>query len=761
MKITVAETAGFCFGVNRAVKLVYSLIESGKKVCTLGPIIHNPQMVDQLAARGALTVNTPSEVPEGYTVVIRSHGVARRVKDELVERNIEIADATCPFVAKIQQIAQNESRKGRLVFIAGDEEHPEVLGIRGHCLGRSIVFKDENELDQWACDHPGYGEKAISMVAQTTFSINEWDKCVNKAKKVYTNAVIFDTICNATVKRQKEADILSKQSDLMLIVGGRQSSNTAKLRDVCAQHCQTVLIEKADELNIDYLRKAHNIGVTAGASTPASIIKEVLLNMSEILNNEAEINPEVTEPIAEATEPAVEPVAEEFTEPVAEEAAEPVVQKTFDEMTFEEALEASLQNLNTGEKVHGVVVGIAPNEVQVDVGRKQAGYIPAVELSGDPNARVEDLVKIGDEMDLLIMRTNDQEGTIMLSKRRLDAVKGWEDIIAASEDDSIMTGVVTDIIKGGVLAVTKGVRVFIPASQATANRNDNLEDLKGKEVSFRIIEVNRGRRRAVGSIRAVTRELRKAQEDAFWADVQKDKTYTGTVKSLTSYGAFVDIGGVDGMIHVSELSWRKIKHPSDVVAIGDMVDVFIKEIDAEKRRISLGYKKQDENPWELLRKDYPVGTAATVKVVGMTQFGAFAQIIPGIDGLIHISQIADRRINKPQDVLSVGDEVLAKITEIDFDKHRISLSIRALINEGIVEAPADKETEETAADEPAAGEEVSVTEEPPVVVAETEVTVETAVPAQEEAVPAEAPPEDTTPAEAPADETPAEDVPAE
>ena len=395
--------------------------------------------------------------------------------------------------------------------------------------------------------------------------------------------------------------------------------------------------------------------------------------MSEILNTE------------------VNPTATEETAP----------QKSFDEMTFEEALEASLQNLNTGEKVHGVVVGIAPNEVQVDVGRKQAGYIPAAELSNDPNARPEDLVKIGDEMDLLIMRTNDQEGTIMLSKRRLDAIKGWDDIVAAHENETVLDGVVTEIIKGGVLAVAKGVRVFIPASQATLNRNEPLEDLKGKNVQFRIIEVNKGRRRAVGSIRSVLREARKAQEEAFWTTAEVGKVYTGTVKSLTSYGAFVDIGGVDGMIHISELSWQRIKTPAEVVSVGDVVEVYIKDIDVEKKRISLGYKKAEDNPWEILKNQYPVGTVADVKIVGMTQFGAFAQIIPGIDGLIHISQIADRRINKPQDVLEVGQVVKAKITDIDFEKKRISLSIRALIEEEAAakEAEAAEETEEAPAAE--------------------------------------------------------------
>lgn len=361
------------------------------------------------------------------------------------------------------------------------------------------------------------------------------------------------------------------------------------------------------------------------------------------------------------------------------------------EGNFEEMLEESLKSLNTDEKVHGVVVGITPTEVYVDVGRKQAGFISASELSADPNVKPEDIVKIGDELDLLIMRTNDQEGTIMLSKKRLDAAKGWETVVAAEENQDVLTGVVTEVIKGGVIAVTNGVRVFIPASQATASRGDSLEDLLKKEVKFRIIEVNRGRRRAVGSIRSVLKDERKKQAEKFWETAEEGKEYTGVVKSLTSYGAFVDLGGIDGMIHISELSWGRIKHPSEVVNVGDTVTVYIKGLDQEKGKISLGYKRAEDNPWEILKRDYPVGTVADVTIVGMTAFGAFARIIPGIDGLIHISQIADHRIEKPQDVLKIGDVVKAKITEIDFDKKRVSLSIRALLE-------SEAEAEETPAE---------------------------------------------------------------
>ena len=636
--------------------MVNGLLGKGKKVCTLGPIIHNPQTLAQLEARGVKIVESPDEVPSDATIVIRSHGVPNTVQDAILERKIDCVDATCPFVAKIHKIVSNAASRGRTVLIAGDCSHPEVQGIKGHCSGNCYVFKNAEELRNILQNIPHDNKNAPCVVAQTTFSVSEWENCLKIIKRVYTNATIFDTICNATAMRQSEAASLSRCCDAMIVIGGRQSSNTAKLRDVCGKNCNTYLIETADELPLAALKGAECIGITAGASTPASIIKEVLDTMSEI-NEGAGQN--LTENNAEGN--------------------------------FEEMLEESLKNLNTDEKVHGVVVGITPSEVYVDVGRKQAGFIPAAELSADPNARPEDLVKVGDEMDLLIMRTNDQEGTIMLSKKRLDAAKGWETVSAAEESQEILTGVVTEVIKGGLIAVSNGVRVFIPASQATASRGDSLDELLKKEVKFRIIEVNRSRRRAVGSIRSVLKDERKVLADKFWETAEEGKEYDGVVKSLTAYGAFVDLGGIDGMIHISELSWGRIKHPSEVVNVGDTVHVYIKGLDREKGKISLGYKRAEDNPWEILKRDYPVGTVADVTIVGMTAFGAFARVIPGIDGLIHISQIADHRIEKPQDVLKINDVVKAKITDIDFDKKRVSLSIRALLE------PAEQ-TEETPAE---------------------------------------------------------------
>ena len=381
---------------------------------------------------------------------------------------------------------------------------------------------------------------------------------------------------------------------------------------------------------------------------------------------------------------------------------------TADEMDFSAALEASLSNMSTDQKVKGVVMGITPTEIQVDIGRKHAGFVPMDEYSADPNADAAKELKVGDEIDLIIMKTNDAEGTVMLSKKRFDAQKAWVDIIDAEEDGRILEGTVTEVIKGGVLVVSNGVRVFIPASLATERRDEPLEELLKKTVKFRIIEVNKQRRRAVGSIRSVLKDEKKEAAEAFWAQAEVGQKYTGVVKSMTNYGAFVDIGGVDGMVHISEMSWKRIKNPSEVFSIGQEVDVYIKALDAENRKISLGYRKDEDNPWEILRKNYPEGTVIEAEIVGMTTFGAFARVIPGIDGLIHISQIADRHISKPQDVLKVGEKVTCKITAIDFDKKRVSLSIRALIekdeDEAAEDAPAEAEAQEAPAAEEAAEE---------------------------------------------------------
>ena len=689
MEIRLAKTAGFCFGVNRAVELTYGLLAEGHKVATLGPLIHNPQAVEDMRRKGAQVVDTVQDVPAGCEVVIRSHGVPRSVYDELEANGIPYHDATCPFVQKIQRIAAEAEKEGAVLLVAGDKTHPEVQGIVGHTRGEVFVFADLAELEAW--NGPSDPQKPLFAVAQTTFQVTKWKESSEFLKKAYTNARIFDTICNATQDRQKEASELSQRVDMMIIIGGSQSSNTAKLKGVCEKNCQTYLVERAaDVKNIDF-SACDVVGVTAGASTPACIIKEVLCNMSEILNEQSK---ELEEGAVERKTDVAEAAAGELEESAASaQPAEEVPSEEADEQDFSKALEESLNSMNNDQKVTGIVMGFSPTEIQVDIGRKHAGYVPMDEYSADPAADPKKELKIGDEIGLIIMKTNDAEGTVMLSKRRYDAMQAWRDIADAAETDKVFEGVVTDVVKGGVIAVTDGVRVFIPGSLATASRSESLDSLLRKNVKFRIIEVNNYKRRAVGSIRAVLKEERKAAEEAFWAQAEVGQKYTGTVKSLTNYGAFVDIGGVDGMVHISELSWKRIKHPSDVLKVGDVIDVYIKALDPEKKKISLGYRKDEDNPWEILRKNYPEGTVIDAEIVSLTDFGAFARVIPGIDGLIHISQIADRRIEKPSDVLKVGDKVQAKIIGIDFDKKRVSLSIRALL-----EPAAEDEAEETEAE---------------------------------------------------------------
>lgn len=657
-EIILAKTAGFCFGVDRAVKTVTGLLDSGKRVATLGPIIHNPQLVSELESRGTRIVSSPSEIEDGETLVIRSHGVPRAVTEEAERLKVDYIDATCPFVAKIHKIVADAGENGRTVLIAGDPEHKEVVGIVGHCKGANFVFEDENALENFVKNGTLKDDTPVTAVSQTTFNLDLWKKCQKTLKKVYTNAIIFDTICNATAKRQEEAWELARKCDVMIVIGGRHSSNTRKLAQVCSGVCKrTVLLETADELTAGDIAGACRIGVVAGASTPSGIIKEVLKTMDEMQT----INPEVKETIN-------------------------------DEMTFEEMLNATESNSNTDQKVKGTVLAVSPTEIQVDIGRKHTGYVTAAEFSSDPNVKLTDAVKVGDVLDLIIMRTNDQEGTVSLSKRRFDAIAGWDKILAAKDSGDIISGTVSDVVKGGIVVFYEGTRVFIPASQATLSRGDSLDALKGKEIRFRIIEIG-PRHRVIGSARAVLKEERSAAEEQFWSNVAVGDRFTGTVKSITGYGAFVDLGAVDGMVHISELSWERIKHPSEVVNVGDTVDVYVKAVDLEKHKISLGYKKADENPWEILRNKYAVGDVVKVKIVSMTAYGAFAKIIPGIDGLIHISQIADRRIEKPADELKIGQEVDAKIIDIDFDKKRVSLSIRALLEKNDEKA-ADAEAAE-------------------------------------------------------------------
>ena len=639
MRVEVAKTAGFCPGVKRAVDMVEAAARSGVPTVTYGPIIHNHHVVERFAGMGVHEISHFSEVTPGTQVIIRSHGVSRAVYEGLEAQGAVIQDATCPYVKRIHNIVSEAEEQGRTPIIIGIPTHPEVEAIAGWCQDPH-VFENAEALEKWLLGDNTRQHMPLIMVSQTTSTEKLWKNCVETIKKLCTNCEIFDTICSATEKRQSEAARLAQRCESMIVIGDRNSSNTKRLREICSEVCKhTCLIDSGADLSAaDYIGKS-SVGITAGASTPQWIIKEVYNIMSD------EIKTEVTEE------------------------------------SFDQLLEQYDKSLNTGDKVTGIVTGITPTEIAVDLGTKHAGYIPYSEVSDDPSVKPEEAFQVGQEIEVYVIRVNDAEGTVALSKKKLDAQKNWDEIEQACEDKTVVEGYITEQNKGGIVANVKGIRVFIPASQTGVPKNGDMGALVKTTVKLKITEVNRQRKRVVGSIRAVTAEARKAAAEKIWAEIEVGKKYQGVVKSLTSYGAFVDIGGVDGMVHVSELSWSRIKSPADVVAVGDEIEVYVISFDPEKRKISLGYKTDETNPWTIFTTNYHVGDVCEVKIVKLMTFGAFAEIIPGIDGLIHISQIADRRIGKPEDVLSEGQTVDVKIIDIDTEKKRISLSIRALLEE--------------------------------------------------------------------------------
>ena len=668
-KLVMAKTAGFCFGVRRSVEMAEKLLEEYGRCVSLGALIHNEDVICELKARGMRVVDDPAELCPGEHVLVRAHGAPPQIYKELEAAGCVIHDATCPKVLAIHRIVAAAKEEGRFTIVIGNRSHPEVVAICGWC-GEHEVFENAEELEKWLKSHPSYWEKPITAVVQTTQTNSNFTECSNLIKKICTNPKISDTICLATSTRQEEAARIASECDAMVVIGGKHSANSVHLAEICREHCANVqFIERIEELDLDRLEAADTVGLTAGASTPAWIIKEVRNKMSDEIKVE-----------------------------------ESAVEK---EMSFDEMLEETLKTIYNGDKVTGLVVAITGTEISVDLGTKYSGFIPTSEFTDD-GIKVEDAVKVGDMIEAVVVRVNDVEGTAMLSKKRLDAAKMWTDIEDAVESGAVLEGVVTEENKGGVVVNVKGVRVFVPASHTDLPREAELSQLLKKPVRLRITEVNKARKRVVGSIRRVSQAERRERIETIWNEIEVGKKYKGVVKSLTSYGAFVDIGGIDGMVHVSELSWGRIHQPSEVVSVGDEIEVYVISFDKEKRKISLGYKDPDGNPWTQFTSRYQVGDVASVKIVKLMPFGAFAEVLPGVDGLIHISQIANRRIGKPEDVLTVGDVVDAKITAIDEEKHKISLSIRALSEPAPVKA-AEAE-EEAYEQEPAAEEDALVYE---------------------------------------------------
>lgn len=637
-ELRVAKSAGFCFGVSRSVKMAEEMLAAEANCYSLGELIHNDDVVQHLRSEGLTVADGPEQIPQGASVIIRSHGVSRAEFEAVQRTGATVYDATCPKVKRIHEIVAEASAEGRQPVIIGAADHPEVRAICGWCTS-PIVVNDASQLAARIADGTIDCAKPLTVVIQTTQTQEKLLECQKIIKKECTNAKLFDTICGATFTRQTEAAQMARNCDAMVVVGGSHSANSRHLYEICCSACANVqFIENAAQLDTSAFVHADTVGLTAGASVPAWIIKEVKQKMSdEILTQE---NPMETE-------------------------------------NFDEMLEASLKPIYNGEKVTGTVVAVSATEISVDIGTKYSGFIPTSEFTDD-GIKVEDVLHVGDSIEASVVRVNDVEGTAMLSKKRLDAVKNWAAIEEAQESGEIVEGKVTEDNKGGIVVSVKGIRVFVPASQSGLPKDAAMSELVGQTVRLKITEVNRGRKRVVGSIRAVAQKERRERAEKIWSEIEVGKHYHGVVKSLTSYGAFVDIGGIDGMVHVSELSWSRIKQPSDVLSVGDEVDVYVISFDAENHKISLGYKDPNGNPWTKFMSTFQVGDVAKVTIVKLMPFGAFAEVLPGVDGLIHISQIANRRIGKPDEVLTVGDIVDAKITAIDEEKHKISLSIRAL-----------------------------------------------------------------------------------
>lgn len=650
-KITIAKNAGYCYGVRRAIDMAQAQAKQGV-VYTVGPLIHNSIVVDNLERQGIFAKNGAGDVPCGEAAIIRAHGVSRGEYDLLMQNGCKILDATCPHVSRIHKIVETQSAKNEHILIVGAKNHPEIMGICDRCKNFTVV-ESEDELLEFLEKN---AEKHVSMVAQTTFNKKVFKMYTNIAKNTCNYLTIFDTICIATDERQGEAEILASKSDAVIVIGDKNSSNSRKLFEICSEVCSdTVFVQSAKDVDFGHYHGKCEIAIAAGASTPDLIIKEVFdIMTTEFNTNEPEI-----------------------------------------EESFAELLEQSLKTLHTGEKVTGIVTKVDTTDIHVDLGVKQAGYIPTSELSDDPLYEISEHIHVGDEIDCYVMRVNDVEGTIQLSKKRLDAVKNWEVLEKAVDTGEIYDCVITDINKGGVIATVLGIRVFVPASQTGLPREADLNEMLKSRQKVRITEVARLRRRVVGTIKGPMMEVRREAAAKVWETIEVGQKFKGIVKSFTTYGSFVDIGGVDGMIHISELSWTRVKHPGDVLKIGQEIDVYVIALDAEKQKISLGYKVQGANPWTKFEAEHKVDDVVTVKIVKFMPFGAFAEVEPGVDGLIHISQIADMRIGKPEEVLKIGQTVEAKITEIDFEKKKISLSMRALLDASSVVADEIAETTET------------------------------------------------------------------
>lgn len=640
MEVLLAKTAGFCFGVKRAVDTAYEHADDGN-VYTYGQIIHNEEVVSDLSLHGVKVIEDDSELSTvtDSKVIIRSHGAGKKIYDQLEAQNNTIIDATCPFVKKIHNIVMQECEKGNCVIIIGDKSHPEVVGIMGWCTSNPIVIGSENEAVSFVSALDEEKKKALNnaaIVSQTTFNFTKFNNIVDIIRNKLYNVTAYETICNATSVRQREAREIASKVDAMIVIGGRNSSNTQKLYEISKKECEnTYYIQTLVDLDLTTFESVSRVGITAGASTPNKIIKEVHGRMSE---------------------------------------------------SFAELLEndGSRGTIKPGEIVEGRVIGVKPDEITVDISYKSDGIIPRNEYTNTPNADLTELVHVDDTITAKVIKTNDGEGSVLLSYKRVAAEKANEKLEAALESGEVLVGKVVQVVSGGLNVIFEDTRVFIPASLVSDTYEKNLDKYLDQDVEFILTEYQPKKRRVIGNRKQiiVARKAEAAKE--LFDRIEVGMTVEGTVKNVTSFGAFIDLGGADGLLHISEMSWGRVDDPKSVLKVGDNVKAFIKNIDGEK--IALSLKFDDTNPWLTADEKYAPGTVVTGKVARMADFGAFIELEPGVDALLHVSQISYEHVNKPEDVYKVGDTVEAAVVECNVADKKISLSVKALL-------PAPEETE--------------------------------------------------------------------
>jgi len=703
MRILLAKNSGFCFGVRRAVKMAESWARERGRVYTYGYIIHNESVVSELEEAGVSAVNELDGLREGDTLIIRAHGAPPAVYEACKARNLELVDATCPFVKRIHTIAHKAAADGRTVFIAGKALHPEVVGICGWAGDRAVVLESEED----AKNVPETARAAL--VAQTTLPEETFFHIRTALEKQCGDLAVYNTICDTTRARQQEAVDIAKQSTRMFVLGSKMSANTQKLYELCKKHCVfTENVESIDKLFLDKLLSDDIIGIVAGASTPDRMIREVLRVMSEQEKTTIETieaaapaedivvsqAPQMTEETAAAEAPAAEAATVEAPEATEDEEVKPEAGPAQAEETksekseqeesseFAKAFEKTMTRIHNGQVIEGTVISIVDGEVFVNIGYKSDGIVPVGEFSRNPEDKPEDLYKEGDAIEVEVMKVNDGEGNVLLSRKNAESKKLWDEMMTPENiEEKVFDAVGKEVVKGGIIADISGIRAFVPASHVSTKYIENLSEFIGKPMRLKVLEVDRQRKRIVASQKLVLLAEAEAEKRAKWESLVVGSKVHGIVRRIADFGAFVDIGGIDGLVHVTDAAWGRVKHPSDVFSIGQEIEVLILNVDLEKERVSLGYKQLQPKPWTLAGEKYPVGSIVEGKVVRIVPFGAFVSLESTIDGLIHISQVATHRIAKVEDELKVGEMVRCKVLEVNPEAKRISLSRKEAILE--------------------------------------------------------------------------------